>query len=242
MVNKIEIINLSCLVDSKKVLDNVSLEINSNEITTLIGPNGAGKSTISNVLMGNPIYKIISGKILFNGEDITNMQTNARAKLGLFMSFQHPAEISGVTLFNFLRISYNSLKKKNLNVWEFRKLLLEKLEILEMDKKLTSRFVNFGFSGGEKKRSEILQLLLFEPKYAILDEIDSGLDVDALKIIIKTINKIKEEKKIGIFIITHYDKILTQLKPDRVYVLKNGKITNHGNYELAKEIFEKGFN
>jgi len=218
------------------------VNLSDTKATLIIGDNGAGKSTISNVLMGNPKYIVKTGKILLNGFNITNLPTDERAKLGLFMSFQHPAEISGVSLFNFLRISYNSLKKENLNVGDFRKLLNEKLELLKMDKKLTSRFVNFGFSGGEKKRSEILQLLMFEPKYAILDEIDSGLDVDALKIIINAINKIKEEKKVGFFIITHYDKILDEIKPDKVYVLKNGKIENIGDYSLAKKTLDKGFN
>jgi len=241
-MNKIEIINLTCFVENKKVLDNVNLEINSNEITILIGPNGAGKSTISNVLMGNDKYVVTSGKIILNGKDITNLKTDERAKLGLFLSFQHPAEISGVTLSNFLRISYNSLKEKNLSVLDFRKLLTEKQELLEIDKKLMSRFVNFGFSGGEKKRSEILQLLLFTPKYAILDEIDSGLDVDGLKIILNLINEIKKINETGFFIITHHDKILDYLNPNKVYVLKNGKIEKSGNSNLAKEILKKGFN
>jgi len=241
-VNKIEIINLNCNIGGKQVLKNINLEIKSNEITTLIGPNGAGKSTISNVLMGNPKYRVTSGKILFNGEDITNKKTDERAKMGLFMSFQQPAEISGVTLFNFLRTGYNSIKGTKINVSDFRKLLKEKQSIIEMDSKFNSRFVNFGFSGGEKKRSEILQFLLFEPKYLILDEIDSGLDVDALKTILKVINEYKKTKEVGIFMITHYYKILEHLNPDKVYILKNGEIVESGDYSLAKKILENGFN
>jgi len=241
MIEKLEVIKLNAVIENKHVLKDISFELNKDEVVVLMGPNGAGKSTISNVLMGNPKYQVNSGKIKFDGEDITKTSTEYRAKKGLFMSFQHPIEINGVTFASFLRTSYNLLKENKLNPKQFYELLDEKMKILDFDKSFRKRFVNAGFSGGEKKKAEILQLLLFEPEYVILDEIDSGLDVDALKIVSNGINKIRKEKKMGILIVTHYHKILEYIKPDRVIVLKEGRIEKQGDSTLANEILDKGF-
>lgn len=241
-MNVLELRNLSVKVEDKLILDDVSLVFNSNEVVALMGPNGAGKSTISNVIMGNPKYEVESGQILFNGEDITDFDVEKRAKLGIFMSFQSPVEISGVTLMSFLRTSYNQIKGKNLKTVEFSKLLREKMKILEMNPKFRARGINEGFSGGEKKRAEILQMLLLEPKFAILDEVDSGLDVDSLKLICDNLQALREEIGLSFMVITHYNKILDYLNPDKVVVLKNGKVVKVGDFSLAKQIEEKGFN
>ena len=238
----IETVNLTKKYGSFTALDDLNLSISEGTVFGFVGQNGAGKSTISNIIMGNPKYELTEGSILVENEDITGTEPNERSKKGIFMSFQYPAEIPGVTMMNFLRTSYNSIKGKDLNVGEFSKLLNEKMDILEMDSKFRSRFVNSGFSGGEKKRSEILQMMLFEPKYAVLDEIDSGLDVDALKVVCNGIEKVRKISNTGILIITHYSKLLDYIKPDRVYVMKKGKIVKSGFAEIAEEIQKKGFN
>lgn len=237
----VEIKNLSVEIEGKLVLKNVSLEMNTNSINVFLGPNGAGKSTIANVLMGNPKYKIVSGEIFFDGKDITNQSPDLRAKEGLFLSFQNSYEIDGVTMLNFLRTSYNLLKGKEMQLREFIKILEEKMSFLEMDKSFRARELNVGFSGGEKKRSEMLQLLLYEPKFAILDELDSGLDVDALKLIKKVILELKEKNKTGFMIITHNNKVLEFVEPDNVFVLINGEIKKKGGKELILEVEKQGF-
>ncbi len=241
MIEKLKLDNVSVEVNGKEILSNIDMEIKRGEIVVLMGPNGAGKSTIANVVMGNPKYKIINGNVILNEKILNDVQTNERAKLGVFMSFQHPAEVDGVTMMNFLRVSYNSIKGKEENAVSFKKILTSKMEELNMDLNFRKRFLNSGFSGGEKKRSEILQLLLLEPKYAFLDEIDSGLDVDALKLVSKNICKIAKEKNMGVLIITHYNKILEFLNPDRVIVLKSGRIDRVGGPDLIKEIEIKGY-
>ncbi len=240
-MEKIEIKNLSVSIKEKLILNNLNLEIPKGKITVLLGPNGAGKSTVSNILMGNPKYIINAGEIFLNGEKINELSPQDRAKRGLFMSFQYPCEILGVTMMNFLRTSYNSIKSKNLNAVDFQKILKEKMEILKMDSKFRTRFVNDGFSGGEKKKSEILQLLLFEPQYAILDEIDSGLDVDALKVISVALKELQNKTNCSLLIITHYNKILEYLEPNLVYIMENGKIIEKGDKSLAEKIQKKGF-
>lgn len=242
MSNFLEIKNLNVSIENKQILEDINLSFNSNKISVLLGPNGAGKSSLANVLIGNPKYKVESGNINFNKLDLTKLSVNEIAKAGIFMSFQHPIEISGVTMSNFLKTSYNSVKGTNLTITEFMKILNEKLDELEMDKKFRSRFVNSGFSGGEKKRSEILQMLLLEPKFIILDEIDSGLDVDALKLIAKTILKLKEKTKCSILLISHQDKFLQYVKPDNYIVMKSGKITLQGGKEILEKVQDKGFN
>jgi len=238
----VEIRNLCVSVEEKPVLKDINLEFDINEVNVFLGPNGAGKSTLANILMGNPKYKVTQGKIFFNGEDITNLESDKRAKLGLFLSFQSPFEIEGVTFLNFLRSSYNFVKDKDVKLKEFIALLDDKMSVLSMDKKVRSREVNVGFSGGEKKKAEILQLLLLEPKFAILDEVDSGLDVDALKLIGKAIGNLKYENQTGFMIITHNNKILEYLNPDRVFVLVDGSISQVGGSELIDKIESEGFN
>jgi len=238
----VEVRNLCVSIEEKPVLKDINLEFDINKVNVFLGPNGAGKSTLANVLMGNPKYKITKGKILFNGEDITNLDVDKRAKLGLFLSFQSPFEIEGVTFLNFLRSSYNFVKDKDVKLKDFIALLENKMSDLSMDKKIRSREVNVGFSGGEKKKAEMLQLLLLEPKFAILDEVDSGLDVDALKLIGKAISNLKSQNQTGFMIITHNNKILEYLNPDKVFILVNGSISQVGDKSLIDKVEEEGFN
>ncbi|MEM4397164.1 MAG: Fe-S cluster assembly ATPase SufC [Candidatus Woesearchaeota archaeon] len=228
-------------VDDKEILKGIDLEIKENETTALMGPNGSGKSTLSLALMGHPNYKITKGKIILNNQDITELEPNERAKKGLFLSFQYPQEISGINMINFLKTAYNSIYPENkISVMEFMKLVNEKMSLLSMNQEFTKRDLNVGFSGGEKKRSEILQMLILQPKYAILDETDSGLDVDALRDVSKGINELKKNKS-GILLITHYQRILHYVIPDKVYVLMKGKIIASGNKELAEKIEKEGY-
>jgi Fe-S cluster assembly ATP-binding protein len=239
--NFLEIVDLSVNIEDKVVFEKLNLKINLNEINVLLGPNGAGKSTLANVIMGDSRYQIVSGKIYFRGEDITDLDTAQRAKKGLFLSFQHPEEIEGVNVMNFLRISYNVLTGKDLSVGEFVEVLDEKMDELGFSDKFKSRSLNVGFSGGEKKKGEILQLLLYEPNFAILDEIDSGLDVDALKLVGQSLKKLHYKKEMGMLIITHYNKILDFLTPQSVFVLKkNGEVVR-GGLELIERIEREGF-
>ncbi|MDP6642346.1 MAG: Fe-S cluster assembly ATPase SufC [Candidatus Nanoarchaeia archaeon] len=236
----LEVKDLHVNVEGKEILKGVNLEVKDGEIVAFMGPNGSGKSTLAYVLMGHPKYEITKGKILYNGEDITEMEPNERAKKGLFLSFQYPSEVSGVSVSNFLRTALNSKRESPINVIEFRKLLMEKLQLLKMDKSFMNRYLNEGFSGGEKKRAEILQLAVLEPKMAILDETDSGLDIDSLKTVANGINKIKTNDR-SILIITHYQRILNYITPDKVYVLVNGKIVESGGKDLVNELEEHGY-
>lgn len=237
----LEVKNLRVSVKGKEILKGVNLKLEKGKIYSLMGPNGSGKSTLAEVLMGNPKFKITKGKIFFDNEDITNLNPNEKAKKGLFLSFQNPVEISGVTISNFLRQTYNSLNKEKLSMLEFQNLLKEKAFQLNINKKFLQRYLNHGFSGGEKKRAEILQLLVLNPKIAILDETDSGLDIDALKIVAQGIKKFMDKEK-TILIITHYQRILDYLNPDKVFVMLDGKISASGEKDLIKKIEEKGYN
>lgn len=239
-MNKLEIKNLHAGIKDKEILKGINLEINLGEVHALMGPNGAGKSCLASVLMGDPKYKITEGKIILDGKDITNLGPTEKAKLGLFLSFQYPSEIPGVSLSNFLRTAYNSINKEKLGVIEFHDFLKEKMEKLGIKTSFSKRYLNQGFSGGEKKRAEILQMSILNPKYSILDECDSGLDVDSLKIIGEGISNIHGKDK-GILIITHYYRILKYLSPDRVSILVNGKIIKTGGKSLALEIEKDGF-
>lgn len=241
-MNKLEIKNLTVKIDSKEILKNINLDIQESEIVVIMGPNGAGKSSIGKTIMGHPKYEVVSGNINLNNLPITNMKTEERAKNGLFMSFQDPISIDGITMASFLRTTYNQIKQTNVNTLNFFKILEEKMNYLDFEKRFRSRSLNYGFSGGEKKKSEILQLMLYEPKFAILDEIDSGLDVDALKIVGNAISKIHKENKTGFLIITHHNKILEYITPDKVIILKNGTIEKVGDLNLAKSIELNGFN
>jgi Fe-S cluster assembly ATP-binding protein len=236
--------NLKLSVEKKQIIKGVSLEIPKGEINVLMGPNGSGKSTLAQAVMGHPRYKVESGSIKINGREISNLSPDKRANLGLFLSFQYPSEIPGISLLNFLRTSYNQVKrtKKNpITVSEFKELAKEKLELLQMDPGFLKRSINDGFSGGEKKRAEILQLAILEPEYAILDETDSGLDVDALRIVAEGINTIHKNSKTGFLLITHYQRILEYIAPDVVHVMVDGKIIKSGDAELARQIEKDGY-
>ncbi len=238
---ELKIENLHASINGEEILKGINLRINLGKVHTLMGPNGSGKSTLANVLMGNPKYEITQGKIFLDGEDITEMSADKRAKRGLFLSFQYPSEITGVTMSNFLRTAYNSVKKTNVNVLDFHRKLKDKMKELDMDSNFSKRYINEGFSGGEKKRAEILQMAILEPKYAILDETDSGLDIPSIKIVGDTVTKMKGPDR-GILIITHYYRILNHITPDKVHVMIDGRIVDEGGKELAEEIENNGFN
>ncbi len=227
---------------SKEILKGINLKVEEGSVHALMGPNGSGKSTLANVLMGNPQYTIAKGEIILNGKDITGLPPDERAKLGIFMSFQYPQEIEGVTINNFLRTAYKNLHDKKISVMEFRDLLKEKIKLLNLSEEFTERYLNKGFSGGEKKKSEILQLAILNPKFAILDETDSGLDIDAIKAVADGINVLKKNNpKMTILIITHYKRILEYIKPDKLSVMIKGKIAHEGSSELIDHLEEKGY-
>ena len=236
----LELKDLHVEIEGKEILKGVSLKLETGKVTALMGPNGSGKSTLANVIMGNPKYKITKGKILFNKEDITKWEPDERAKAGLFMSFQYPSEIAGITISNFLRSAIDANRKEKIPIPEFMKLVNEKLKLLKMDNKFLTRYLNEGFSGGEKKRAEILQLLTLDPKLAILDETDSGLDIDALKAVAQGVNAFMNKDK-AILIITHYKRILEHVKPDKLVILVNGKIALEGKGDLVNKLEEKGY-
>ncbi|MBI4234718.1 Fe-S cluster assembly ATPase SufC [Candidatus Peregrinibacteria bacterium] len=233
--------------DGLKILNGINLTIKSGEIHAIMGPNGSGKSTLCKVLMGHPKYKITKGKILFNDKEITELEPDERAHLGLFLGFQHPLEITGVTLSNFLRhaknacIKANNKDAKTVDPGDFLKTMKKKAQDLKMDEKFVSRSVNEGSSGGERKRAEIVQMAVIEPKIALLDEIDSGLDIDALKIVAEEINNAHQKNNSGILLITHYQRILNYIKPNFVHIMHAGKIIQSGTSKLAEELEEKGY-
>jgi Fe-S cluster assembly ATP-binding protein len=238
----LKINNLSVSVEDKEILRNYNLEIKKGEIHAIMGPNGSGKSTLSKVIMGAPHYKITTGNIFFNNSDIAQVPTDQRARLGLFLAMQAPIEIEGVSNIDFLRTALGSKNNNNINLYQFIKQVDTLIEDLNMDKKMIHRSINKGFSGGEKKKNEVLQMKLLEPIMIILDEIDSGLDIDSLKIVAKNINDYKKKNKdISILIITHYPRILNDIKPDYVHIMTCGKIVKTGDYNLALEIENKGY-
>lgn len=232
--------NLSVTTADKNVVKNVSLEVKPKLISVIMGPNGSGKSSLANALAGHPKYEVMSGKIILDKTDLTKLSPEKKAKAGLFLSMQNPPAIAGVSVANFLRLAVGAMTGKPQNPQEFYKKLLTKLDELKMSHDFARRHVHVGFSGGEKKRLEILQLLLLKPKYAILDEIDSGLDVDALKIVAKGIADAREAGT-GILVITHYNRLLKYLKPDAVSVMSNGKIIKTGTAKLAQEVEKNGY-
>lgn len=240
----IEIKNLHAGINGKEILKGINLTIKDGEVHALMGQNGAGKSTLSNILVGNPAYEVTQGSITFNGKDLLAMSPEDRACEGVFMSFQTPIEIPGVSMVNFMRAALNAKRKyqgqEPLSASEFLKLAREKRKIVELDNKLASRSVNEGFSGGEKKRNEIYQMAMLEPTFAILDETDSGLDVDALRIVAEGFNKLRTPQTSAL-VITHYQRLLDYLKPDTIHVLMNGRIVKTAGPELAQEIENKGF-
>ena len=240
----LEIKNINVKVKDldKEIIKGLSLSINDGEVHAIMGPNGTGKSTLSKVIMGNYKYELTSGDILFNGESIKDLEVNERSKKGIFLAMQDPTVIEGVTNSEFLKTAKKELTGKNINYFEFIKGIDEALEDLEFDSNMIHRHLNKGFSGGEKKKNEILQMKILKPKFIILDEIDSGLDVDSLRIVCKNINKYKEENKdVSVLIITHYPRILEYIKPDYVHVMNNGKIEKTGGMDLAIETERSGY-
>ena len=240
----LEIKNLKASINDNEILKDLNLEINKGEIHAIMGPNGSGKSTLSKVLAGHPAYSISSGDIIYQGNSILELEPEERSHLGIFLAFQYPIEIPGVSNEDFLYLSYNAklkaLDKDEISPIEFFSVISEKLKIVEMSPTFLSRNVNEGFSGGEKKRNEIVQMLLLDSKLSILDETDSGLDIDALKIISKGITTFMNEEK-AIILITHYQRLLDYVKPDFIHVMKEGKIIKTGSAELAKELEKKGY-
>ncbi|MEK6872868.1 MAG: Fe-S cluster assembly ATPase SufC [Nanoarchaeota archaeon] len=242
----LEIKDLHVSVEGKKILKGVNLKLEKGKVHALMGPNGSGKSTLANVIMGHPKYEITKGQIIFNGEDITESSPTERAKKGIFLSFQYPTEVSGVTISNFLRTALNNLREEKklekISVLDFRNLLKEKLALLKISEDFLERYLNQGFSGGEKKKSEILQLAVLNPAIAVLDETDSGLDIDALKAVANGINTLKNENKDKTFlIITHYKRILEHIKPEKLSIMIDGKIAFEGGKELVDDLEEKGY-
>ena len=240
----LEVKNLHAHIGDKEILRGIDLTIRDGETHAIMGPNGSGKSTLSAVLVGNPIYEVTEGTVIFNGKDLLAMKPEERAHEGLFLSFQYPVEIPGVSMTQFMRAAINEKRKFQglpaLNASELLKLMREKRKVVELDSKLSSRSVNEGFSGGEKKRNEIFQMAMLEPKLAILDETDSGLDVDAMRIVAEGVNKLRTPENSRI-VITHYDRLLEMIRPDVVHVLYKGRIVRTAGPELAVEIQEKGY-
>ena len=240
----LEVKNLHANIGEKEILKGINLTIKAGEKHAILGPNGSGKSTLSAVLVGNPLFEVTEGTATFNGKDLLAMKPEDRSHEGLFLSFQYPVEIPGVSMTNFMKTAINEKRKyegkEPISGSDFIKLMKEKRKIVELDAKLANRSVNEGFSGGEKKRNEIFQMAMLEPKLSILDETDSGLDVDALRIVAEGVNKLKTPETSTI-VITHYQRLLDILKPDVVHVLYKGRIVKTGGPELAKEIEEKGF-
>ena len=228
-------------VEEKEILHGIDLEINKGETHVLMGPNGAGKSTLGYALMGNPRYEVTDGAIYFNGKDITKETPAERAKDGIFLSFQNPIEVPGITLGNFIRTALEQRTGKRIRLWEFKKELKKAMEVLQMDESYAERDLNVGFSGGEKKKAEILQLLMLRPSLAILDETDSGLDVDAVRTVSRGVEEYQKDKKGALLIITHSTRILEALKVDRTHVLADGRMVASGDSSLVDEINENGF-
>jgi len=236
----LKIENLRVEIDGQEIVKGLDLEVGEGEIHAIMGPNGSGKSTLANVLMGHPRYEVTGGSITFRGEDVFELEPDERAKLGMFLAFQYPSEVPGVSVANFLRTAVNSVREEQLSPMDMYRLLQEKMKIMQMDPKFAERYLNEGFSGGEKKRNEILQMLMLEPKLAIMDETDSGLDIDALQVVAKGVNELRAPEFSAV-IITHYQRILRYIEPDRVHVMLEGRIVTSGGKDLAHELEDKGY-
>jgi len=250
MASQLEIKNLHVSVEGREILKGLNLTINQGETHAIMGPNGSGKSTLAYTLSGHPKYLVTDGDVLFEGHSIITMSADERARAGVFLAFQYPVAVPGVSMANFLRLAYRSVKsnasqpetrrEEVLSIPKFRKLMREKMAMLKMDESFATRYLNDGFSGGEKKRAEILQMALLEPKIAILDETDSGLDIDALRIVSEGVNILKGPD-LGLLVITHYNRILNYIKPDHVHVLVDGRIAHSGGPELALQLEQTGY-
>jgi len=240
----LQIKDLHASIDDKSILNGINLEVKAGEVHAIMGPNGSGKSTLASVIAGKEEYEVDKGEILLNGQDIEDLAAEERAHKGVFLSFQYPVEIPGVSVTNFIKTAINETRKakglKDMPAKEMLQMIREKAELLEIDRKFLSRSLNEGFSGGEKKRNEIFQMAMLEPKLAILDETDSGLDIDALRIVANGVNKLKSKDN-AVVVITHYQRLLEHIVPDFVHVLYNGRIVKSGGKELAHELEEKGY-
>jgi Fe-S cluster assembly ATP-binding protein len=237
----LEIRDLHVRIEEREILRGVDLNISRGEIHALMGPNGSGKSTLASTLLGHPSYEITEGTIKFKGEDITEAEPHERAKAGLFLAFQYPVSIPGVSVANFLRMAINAKREEPIQVKEFRGELQHAIELLDVDKRFTSRHLNDGFSGGEKKRAEILQMAMLQPDVAILDETDSGLDIDALRTVAEGVQRLHDEQGLGALIITHYQRILHYVKPEFVHILMDGRIVLEGGVELVERLEREGY-
>ena len=240
----LEIKNLHANVNGKEILKGINLSVKAGEVHAIMGPNGSGKSTLSSVLVGNPAFEVTEGEVIFNGKNLLDLEPEDRSREGIFLSFQYPVEIPGVSMVNFMRAAVNEKRKYEgltpLTASEFLKLMREKRAVVELDNKLANRSVNEGFSGGEKKRNEIFQMAMLEPKLSILDETDSGLDIDALRIVAEGVNKLKTPET-SCIVITHYQRLLDYIKPDIVHVLYKGRIVKTAGPELALELEKRGY-
>jgi Fe-S cluster assembly ATP-binding protein len=236
----LKIENLRVEIDGNEIVKGLDLEVGKGEIHAVMGPNGSGKSTFANVLLGHPRYEVTDGTVTFEGEDVLELEPDERAKLGMFLAFQYPSEVPGVSVANFLRTAVNSVREEELSPMEMYRLLQEKMAVMQMDPKFAERYLNEGFSGGEKKRNEILQMLMLEPRLAIMDETDSGLDIDALQVVARGVNEVRGPEFSAV-IITHYQRILRYIEPDRVHVMLDGRIVTSGGKALAEQLEDKGY-
>jgi Fe-S cluster assembly ATP-binding protein len=236
----LKIENLRVEIDGNEIVKGLDLDVGKGEIHAIMGPNGSGKSTFANVLMGHPRYEVTEGTVTFEGEDVLELEPDERAKLGMFLAFQYPSEVPGVSVANFLRTAVNSVREEELSPMEMYRLLQEKMAVMQMDPKFAERYLNEGFSGGEKKRNEILQMLMLDPRLAIMDETDSGLDIDALQVVARGVNEVRGPEFSAV-IITHYQRILRYIEPDRVHVMLDGRIVTSGGKELAEQLEDKGY-
>jgi Fe-S cluster assembly ATP-binding protein len=237
-----QIEGLRVAVEGQEILKGVDLTVLPGEVHALMGPNGSGKSTLANSLLGNPDYQVTGGRILFKGDDITSWPTDVRGKSGMFLAFQYPQEIPGVSVINFLRQALSARKGVDLSILELRLAIMETMKRLDMDPAFGDRYLNEGFSGGEKKRNEILQMAILEPDFAVLDETDSGLDIDALKVVARGVQEVRTDRpELGVLLITHYQRILSYLQPDKVHVLIDGRIVESGGPDLAERLEQEGY-
>ena len=236
----LKIESLHVEIDGQEIVKGLDLEVGEGEIHAIMGPNGSGKSTLANVLMGHPRYEVTGGSITFRGADIFELEPDERAKLGMFLAFQYPSEVPGVSVANFLRTAVNSVREEELSPMDMYRLLQEKMKIMQMDPRFAERYLNEGFSGGEKKRNEILQMLMLDPRLAIMDETDSGLDIDALQVVARGVNELRGPEFSAV-IITHYQRILRYMEPDHVHVMLDGRLVTSGGKELALDLEDKGY-
>ena len=239
---KIENLHAVVAEDGTEILRGFDLEIGVGEIHAIMGPNGSGKSTLSKVLSGHPAYEVTDGTVTFKGRDLLELEVDERARAGIFLAFQYPVDIPGVSIANFLRTAVQANSGEEVDIFDFQEDLIDRMAMLEMDTSFATRSVNDGFSGGEKKRNEILQLAMLKPSLAVLDETDSGLDIDALKVVSAGVNKLHEERpEMSFLVITHYQRILNYIRPDHVHVMVNGRIARSGGFELAEELEAGGY-